>query len=1283
MQSSRGHSRNESGDSAKLFSESQEFAVDEDNFLPDVTLEPSLLFHQPKLRLTCGSFPALARQALREFFKLYVHPVVALFALLMAIAVPIGMCFWHPTTEKLLIIDKSLQSFQIPGHISSQHEDMVSVASKLSKIMHHPEDIWHSRRKKRSAGSPDTNFNTEVFQKSPKWTLELVYLARGENDSDLNIFTKERLETIHQIEQSLMQQDGFSDFCWKWPEAKKDPFLPDGCTPPISLIDFFYPSVGPGLLVNDGQGHGKTGKMNLTDARIKESFDLLLTKPFTYWFVDGSFSSSNRKSKFLRAEVRFGYPLKPSTYKYWNYPGVHDPQGEAFKDFLVKYAEAVKKMSTDKVRVLYGGKQIFDYEVDKTLWADVHLSLFSLAFVFAFLFVFTRFSPFLTVLGVISILSPILLAYFFFHLVVDSLGILSGISMFIIIGIGVDDVFVFINTFRQARSAKSLESRLAHTLVTAGKATFFTSFTTFVAFFANYFSEIPAVSDFGLYMALIVICCWCTVICTLLPALNLWHRYISKCEELTFHHVFGWLNCSCGGRNSSLPDDIEQFLAGTYSNTRQNELSSSVEGFELLARTPLQNNDDDDDALLILDDSSQSPCLSSSDADLAMYDDPSGTFDHQTVPLVRHAFSEPRPIPVAFSRSCGSGLQEVLYHWLALPIKKCPYVVLGGFLIILGVSIGLDTQIQASSTPPSFFKEDSNLQQMWNLRYNMSSDSLNVHDLTGELIVERLSNEIDTPTSTSKPRRRKPSKANGIRSTAPSPVTAPQPGHDPKKNMWKIPSSSTKSSTSSSKPTVVLQTTSTPQPRSKKISTLKAPTKHTKKPIASENPPPAPKRPKSDNSGNVGTTKPPEGGTPPRRCPGNCDPIAKPIVDSSATVYVILGLKAIDRSKIIRESVFTEKGDVIPDYAFSEMVKKEHLNFLKYACKLCKRLSNNSELVRPGGADCFPSWIIDSFPKGSRHDPWGKHCADIKVPEFSSGKSRAKLLQMSAPNGDYTNGTYWMKMAFESTVFSGKSSWERVEDFDKWNKFLKEELRTYPKGFHSAFQTSSEWVNTFTEVIAINSAIYGIVFSIVLCLGSVAIFTANGLLTLIVSITILGVLTSVVAIFYVASWQLGAVEAISLSILVGTSVDYCVHLVEGYILAGNAIPPDLTTSKEIRGWRTVAAMSHVGTAIVSSAITTVVASIPLCVTTIQLFAKFGQILAINTAVSIFFTLSICVALLCLIAPARFKASGWTTLKALVTVLTVYGVGALILFLINWKAVRIPGPSGEPLFPIPE
>lgn len=37
---------------------------------------------------------------------------------------------------------------------------------------------------------------------------------------------------------------------------------------------------------------------------------------------------------------------------------------------------------------------------------------------------------------------------------------------------------------------------------------------------------------------------------------------------------------------------------------------------------------------------------------------------------------------------------------------------------------------------------------------------------------------------------------------------------------------------------------------------------------------------------------------------------------------------------------------------------------------------------------------------------------------------------------------------------------------------------------------------------------------------------------------------------YWLGWEMGAVEAISLSILVGSSVDYCLHLVEGFLLAG-------------------------------------------------------------------------------------------------------------------------------------
>lgn len=103
-------------------------------------------------------------------------------------------------------------------------------------------------------------------------------------------------------------------------------------------------------------------------------------------------------------------------------------------------------------------------------------------------------------------------------------------------------------------------------------------------------------------------------------------------------------------------------------------------------------------------------------------------------------------------------------------------------------------------------------------------------------------------------------------------------------------------------------------------------------------------------------------------------------------------------------------------------MKNEKYTFLKYACRLCKKLANNVELVQPGGADCFPGWMIDSFGGDLHKDPWTKDCKDIKLPTFSTGQSRAKLMIMSTPSGDYENGTYWMKMAFESVKDSSLCS---------------------------------------------------------------------------------------------------------------------------------------------------------------------------------------------------------------------------------------------------------------------
>lgn len=57
----------------------------------------------------------------------------------------------------------------------------------------------------------------------------------------------------------------------------------------------------------------------------------------------------------------------------------------------------------------------------------------------------------------------------------------------------------------------------------------------------------------------------------------------------------------------------------------------------------------------------------------------------------------------------------------------------------------------------------------------------------------------------------------------------------------------------------------------------------------------------------------------------------------------------------------------------------------------------------------------------------------------------------------------------------------------------------------------------------------------------------------------------VVGVFYLVGWEMGAVEAVSLSILVGSSVDYCVHLVEGFLIAGNKPPPSVAGVSNLMG----------------------------------------------------------------------------------------------------------------------
>ncbi len=146
------------------------------------------------------------------------------------------------------------------------------------------------------------------------------------------------------------------------------------------------------------------------------------------------------------------------------------------------------------IEVLYGGTLIFDYEVNAAISHDTKLAAVSLGLIVFFMFLLTGFSPFSTMAGIFAIAASFPLAFCLYRaLQFESVGILNMLSPFVIIGIGVDDVFVYLNTFKQSQRLQGLDTvhkRLTHTILTAGKATFFTSATTAVAFGANGLSQV-------------------------------------------------------------------------------------------------------------------------------------------------------------------------------------------------------------------------------------------------------------------------------------------------------------------------------------------------------------------------------------------------------------------------------------------------------------------------------------------------------------------------------------------------------------------------------------------------------------------------------------------------------------------------------------------------------------------------------------------------------------------------------------------------------------------------
>ncbi|KAK4809920.1 hypothetical protein QYF61_023407 [Mycteria americana] len=991
-------------------------------------------------------------------------------------------------------------------------------------------------------GAPRWDYSSSYIsantQTHAHWRIELIFLARG--DSENNIFTTERLVTIHEVERKIMDHPRFREFCWKPHEVLKD--LPLGsysyCSPPSSLMTYFFPTERGGKIYYDGMGQ------DLAD--IQGSLELAMTHPEFYWYVDEGLSAENKKSSLLRSEILFGAPLP-------NYYSVEDrweEQRRKFQNFVITYVAMLAKQSTSKVQVLYGGTDLFDYEVRRTFNNDMLLAFISSSCIAVLVYILTSCSVFLSFFGIASIGLSCLVALFLYHVVfgIQYLGILNGVAAFVIVGIGVDDVFVFINTYRQATHLKDLRLRMIHTIQTAGKATFFTSLTTAAAYAANIFSQIPAVHDFGLFMSLIVSCCWVAVLFTMPAALGIWTLYMSPLESSC--------QSSCSQKctkKSALHLAEDLFIASE---------ATSRAGRETLPYL------DDDIPLLSVEEEPVS---------LEMGD----------VPLVS-VMPENLQVPAEKSNRGHliTRLQELLEHWVLWSAVKSRWVIVGLFLLVLLLSIFFASRLHPASRAPVLFRPDTNIQVLLDLKYNLSAEGISCITCSGLFQEKPHSLQNSIRTSLEKKKRGSgstwgskgsisdtgqqdlqgtvyisKSRSKGrpaiyrfsLNASVPAPwqMVSPGDGEVPSFQVYRVPFGNfTRKLTACVSTVGLLKQTS---PRKWMMTTLSCDTKRgwkfdfsfyvaakeqqrtRKLYFAQSHKPPyhgrvcvAPPGCLLSSSPD-GPTKgilyvPSEKAAPkaklsatsgfnPCMNTGCGKPAVRPLVDTGAMVFVVFGIRGVNRTRRPDNHVIGDMGSVIYDDSFD--LFKEIGNL----CRLCKAIASNTELVKPGGAQCLPSgysissflqmlhpecknipepnllpgqlshgavgvkdgkvqWISMAFESTdacthkllevaayattrSYHESSGKqlvadlpicHCQFCLVLQLQLACSTSSLAMHTLPQrAGHENNMF----IFLQTTYKGKSSFQTYADYLKWETFLQQQLQLFPEGsaLRHGFQT--------------------------------------------------------------------------------------------------------------------------------------------------------------------------------------------------------------------------------------
>ncbi|VDI80305.1 Hypothetical predicted protein [Mytilus galloprovincialis] len=253
-------------------------------------------------------------------------------------------------------------------------------------------------------------------------------------------------------------------------------------------------------------------------------------------------------------------------------------QGESFdlsRKWEEKFVERMSSFSNAYITVKYSHSDSLSEELSKNISGDI--SVFSVTF--TLMIVFACFALmgtncvdnryFLGLAGVLSTCLAILAAFGVVSLCGAKLVDIVGIMPFLILGIGVDDMFILLSCLAATNCNEDVEIRIGKALKSGGTAITITSLTDIIAFCAGAASVFPSVRYFSWYTGCAVLFCYLNYVTLYIGIMTINEQRVSKklhwftcCNTISKESLEAegkskaWIMC-CGGAPRTTREEVE------------------------------------------------------------------------------------------------------------------------------------------------------------------------------------------------------------------------------------------------------------------------------------------------------------------------------------------------------------------------------------------------------------------------------------------------------------------------------------------------------------------------------------------------------------------------------------------------------------------------------------------------------------------------------------------------------------------------------------------------------